>query len=184
LFLKFLYNILNIILKEQNPQKALNYVKEVVHNLQENKIDLDKLVITKSISKDPEEYKGIQPHIELVKRLRKRDLASAPIVGERIGFVIIKGLQNISERAEDPEYVKKHGLKIDSKYYIENQLLPPLERVFEAIGIGKDELFRVGKQVLINEVLNNKTQNKVESILNHLTDLYVINVIKLITTYL
>jgi DNA polymerase I len=160
-----LYNILNIILKEQNPQKALNYVKEVVHNLQENKIDLEKLVITKSISKNPEEYKGIQPHIELVKRLRKRDLASAPIVGERIGFVIIKGLQNISERAEDPEYVKKHGLKIDSKYYIENQLLPPLERVFEAIGIGKDELFRVGKQVLINEVLNNKIQNKVESIL-------------------
>ncbi|HLC59169.1 MAG TPA: DNA-directed DNA polymerase [archaeon] len=149
-----LNTILNILLKEQNPEKALNYMKEIVKNLQENKIDLEKLVITKGISKRPEEYKGAQPHVELMKKMRKRDIGTAPFVGDRIGFVIVKGLKNISDRAEDLTYVKEHGLKIDSKYYIENQLLPPLERVFEAMGVDKGELFRVGKQMLISDIFN------------------------------
>jgi DNA polymerase I len=67
--------------------------------------------------------------------MRRRSPASTPGVGDRVGFVIVQGLQLMSERAEDPEYIKQHNLKIDSKYYIESQLLPPLERVFEAIGI-------------------------------------------------
>jgi hypothetical protein len=65
-------------------------------------------------------------------------------------------LQLVSERAEDPEYVKKHGLKIDSKYYIESQLLPPLERVFEAIGINRSELIGLGKQMVLGEAINHK----------------------------
>ncbi len=149
-----LNEILNIVLREQNPQKALDYMKDIVHKLQDNKIELDKLVITKGISKRLEEYKGTQPHVELVKKMRKREGAS-PYVGDRVGFVIVKGLQNISDRAEDPEYIKKNNLKIDPKYYIENQLLPPLERVFEAMGLDKSELFRVGKQMLISDILNN-----------------------------
>jgi hypothetical protein len=61
----------------------------------------------------------------------------------------------MSERAEDPEYVKQHGLKIDSKYYIESQILPPLERVFEAIGIGKSDLVGIGKQMLLADAIRN-----------------------------
>lgn len=144
-----LNNVLNIILKEQNKQKALLYLKDVVQQLQDGKIPVEKLVITKGVSKRLEDYKGIQPHVELVKKMKKRDAASAPGVGDRIGFVIVKGLQLVSERAEDPEYVKQHGLKVDSKYYLENQILPPLERVFEALGVERSEITGIGKQMLL-----------------------------------
>ena len=161
---KTLYQVLEILLKEQNPRKAFDYVKGVLEKLEKNEIPLEDLVITKSISKNPKDYKGIQPHVELVKKLRKRSPAEAPGVGDRVSFVIVKGPQLVSKRAEDPEYVKKHKLKIDSRYYIESQLLPPLERVFETIGYSKAELIGIGKQLLLSEAIKNKVRVKHEAL--------------------
>jgi DNA polymerase I len=159
---KTLFSVLNILLKEQDTKKAFNYVKDILMKLEKNQIPIEDLVVTKSISKSLKEYKGIQPHVELVKKMRQRSPADAPGVGDRVGFVIIKGLQLMSDRAEDPLYVKQHGLKIDSRYYIESQLLPPLERVFEAIGIGKSELIGAGKQLLLADIIKNGLQRSKE----------------------
>ncbi|MEM7818992.1 MAG: DNA polymerase domain-containing protein [Candidatus Aenigmatarchaeota archaeon] len=158
---KTLYKVIDIILKEQNPKKALKYVREVLGKLNRNEIPIEELVITRGITKSLKEYKGIQPHIELVKKLRKRSPAGAPGIGDRIGYVIIQGTQMLSERAEDPEYVKAHNLKIDSRYYIESQVLPPLERVFDALGIKKSELISFGRLLSISEAFNHKKQEEV-----------------------
>lgn len=37
------------------------------------------------------EYEGKQAHDELAKRMRKRDAGSAPALGDRVAYVIIKG---------------------------------------------------------------------------------------------
>jgi DNA polymerase I len=159
---KTLYKVIDIILKEQNPKKALKYVREILTKLSKNEIPIEDLVITKGITKSLKEYKGIQPHVELVKKLRKRAPGEAPGIGDRISFVIIQGAQILSERAEDPEYVKAHNLKIDSKYYIESQLLPPLERVFDALGIKKSELISFGRLLSITEAFDHKKQEFLE----------------------
>jgi DNA polymerase I len=152
---KVLTEVLNILLKEQDTKKALKYVKDVLQKLEKNQVPIEDLVITKSVSKSLSSYKGTQPHIELVKKLRKRSPATAPGVGDRVSYVIIKGLQLMSDRTEDPEYVKQHKLPIDSKYYAENQILPPIERVFEVIGIGKSELAGMGRQLGLMDAINN-----------------------------
>jgi len=155
-----LFRVLEIVLKEQDPKKAFEYVRGVLKKLQNNEIPIERLIITKSISKPIRSYKGIQPHVEVVKKMRKRSPGDAPGVGDRIGFVITQGLRLLSNRAEDPEYVKTHGLKIDSKYYIENQLIPPLERVFDSMGVDKSELLGVGRQTLLTTLFNKKKQKK------------------------
>lgn len=155
-----LFRVLEIILKEQNPKKAFEYVRGVLKKLQNNEIPIEQLVITKSISKPIRSYKGIQPHVEVVKKMRKRRPGDAPGVGDRIGFVITQGLQLLSNRAEDPDYVKTHSLKIDSKYYIENQLLPPLERVFDSMGIDKPELLGIGRQMLLTSLFGKGKKSK------------------------
>jgi DNA polymerase I len=147
-----LARVLDFVLKERNPKAALSHVRDVINRLRSGQIPIGQLVITKGLTKSPSSYKGIQPHVELAKKLRKRDPARAPAVGDRLGFVIVKGLQILSQRAEDPEWVKQHGLEIDAKYYIENQILPPLERVFEALGIRRGELLGVGRQLLLPEI--------------------------------
>jgi len=155
-----LFRVLEIILKEQNPKKAFEYVRGVLKKLQNNEIPIEQLVITKSISKPIRSYKGIQPHVELVKKIRKRRPGDAPGVGDRIGFVITQGLQLLSNRAEDPDYIKAHSLKIDYKYYIENQLLPPLERVFESMGIDKPELLGIGRQMILTSLFDKGKKSK------------------------
>lgn len=154
-----LQKVLEIILIEGDTKKAFEYVKRIIEKLNKNEIEIDKLVITKSISKPLNEYKGIQPHVQLVKKLKRRDPLNAPGVGDRIGFVIVKGLQKIADRAEDPGYVKKNNIPIDSRYYIENQIMPPLERIFSAIGITRSQFISGAKQLAITQLLKPKNGN-------------------------
>lgn len=160
--------ILEIILREKNPKKALNYMRDVIRKLEKNEVPVEKLVVTKSITKSIGAYKGIQPHVELLKKMKKRDEASAPGIGDRIGFVILHGTQLLSERSEDPEYVKSHNLKIDSKYYIENQILPPLERVFEAIGVSRSEILHAGKQLGLMDAIKNGAKKPESQVLHEI----------------
>ncbi len=147
--------VLEIILKESDIKKAVNYFNGIAKGVTERKIPIQKLVITKRLTKKPSRYVGVQPHAELAKKISKRSPAEAPGIGDRIGYVIIKGLDLLSKRTEDPMYVIEKGLEIDSKYYIENQLLPPVERIFSALDVSKTELLGKGKQISINGALEN-----------------------------
>ncbi|MEM7819502.1 MAG: DNA polymerase domain-containing protein [Candidatus Aenigmatarchaeota archaeon] len=160
-------NVINIILKEGDIQKAINEVKDVLEKLRKNEIPLEKLTIIKGITKGINGYKGILPHIELAKKITERSPGEAPKIGDRIGFVIIKGNQMLSKRAEDPKYAKKHGLQIDSDYYINNQVFPPLERIFNAIGVEKSEVFGSGRQASLGDIVNGKKREKKNININH-----------------
>jgi DNA polymerase elongation subunit (family B) len=146
-------NVLNIILKEKDINKASKYVRSMVDDLAKGKIPLEKLSIIKGITKALDSYDGVQPHVELAKKIARRDKTRS-LVGERLEYVIVKGNQLMSKRAEDPKFVKEKGLEIDSEYYIYNQLLPPLERIFEACGISSSELLEGVKQKSLLDMLN------------------------------
>jgi DNA polymerase delta subunit 1 len=128
-------NILNKILIERSVDGAIQYAKQIISDLLMNRLDISHLVISKSLSKSGEEYASKQAHVELVERMKKRDPATAPSIGDRVPFVIIKGAKGAKafEKSEDPIYVLEHNLPIDATYYLEQQLGPPLERLFEAL---------------------------------------------------
>lgn len=50
---------------------------------------MSQLVITKALTKT--EYDAKQAHVALAERMRKRDAGSAPALGDRVAYVIIKG---------------------------------------------------------------------------------------------
>ena len=145
--------VIEIVLKENDIKKAVAYFKGIIGDLMGGKIDINKLVVTKTITKKPESYDGVQPHVELVKKVLARggDVG----VGDRVGYVIIKGLDILSRRVEDPAYVIEKGIELDSNYYIENQLLPPIERIFTALGISKSELLGGGRQTGLFDIIKN-----------------------------
>ncbi|MCD6367742.1 MAG: DNA polymerase elongation subunit [Candidatus Aenigmarchaeota archaeon] len=154
------HEVLKIILKEGDVKKAIKFVRGVVEKLSRGEIDLEKLAVTKSITKNIDKYDGMLPHIELAKKMRERNPATAPTPGERISFVIIRGNQMLSKRAESPDYIREHNLKIDSDYYINNLLLPPLERIFSVIGVDKGELLGMGRQYNLKELLTNSIDKR------------------------
>jgi DNA polymerase I len=149
--------VLDIILKEKNVTKASKHVRNIIDDLAKGKTSLEKLTIIKGITKAIDSYDGIQPHVELAKKIMKRDKTRS-LVGERLGYVIVRGNQLLSKRAEDPDFVKEKGLQIDNEYYIYNQLLPPLERIFEVCGISSSELIEGVKQTSLLDIINGKTK--------------------------
>ncbi|VEU20581.1 DEKNAAC101447 [Brettanomyces naardenensis] len=124
--------VLELILEDRDVPAAEEFVKKTIADLLQNRVDLSQLVITKQLSR--QDYAAKQPHVELAERMRKRDPGSAPTVGDRVAYVIIKtaGERNW-EKSEDPLYVLENSLPIDTKYYLENQLSKPLIRIFEPI---------------------------------------------------
>jgi DNA polymerase delta subunit 1 len=120
-------------------------VKSEISDLLQNKMDISRLVITKSLNKGAdyalglggkkEDYKIKQAHVELAARMKKRDAGSAPQMGDRVPYVIITGAKGAAtyEKAEDPLFVLENNLPIDSKWYLTNQLSKPLARIYEPI---------------------------------------------------
>jgi DNA polymerase delta subunit 1 len=152
--------VLKLLLVDRNTDEAIKYIKGVISDLLQNKIDISLLIISKSLSKRAEEggsddeggevgdkkanktgrnksttYQAKQAHVELAEKMRKRDPGTAPNIGDRIQYVIIKGEKGTKnyENSEDPIYVLEHDLPIDIDYYLDNQLKKPLLRIFGPI---------------------------------------------------
>ncbi|KAK4179846.1 putative DNA polymerase delta catalytic subunit [Triangularia setosa] len=125
--------VLRMILIDRDVPGAQEYVKDTIADLLQNRVDMSKLVITKALTKD--DYAAKQAHVELAHRMKKRDAGSAPALGDRVAYVMVKGATGSKnfERSEDPIYVLEHNVPIDTKYYLDNQLAKPLGRIFEPI---------------------------------------------------
>jgi DNA polymerase delta subunit 1 len=79
------------ILMERDVKGAVTYTQNTISDLLCNRLDISKLVITKSFSKKGDEYVGKQAHVVLAEKMHQRDPATAPVVGDRVPFVIIRG---------------------------------------------------------------------------------------------
>uniref|UniRef100_A0A667Y482 DNA polymerase n=1 Tax=Myripristis murdjan TaxID=586833 RepID=A0A667Y482_9TELE len=126
---------LQSILIDRDPQGAVAHAKEVISDLLCNRIDISQLVITKELTRTAQEYAGKQAHVELAERMRKRDAGSAPNLGDRVPYIIIKATKGVAAymKSEDPIYVLENNIPIDTQYYLEQQLSKPLLRIFEPI---------------------------------------------------
>ncbi|KAL8459612.1 hypothetical protein ACS0TY_036923 [Phlomoides rotata] len=126
---------LNKILIDRDVPGAVQCVKNTISDLLMNRMDLSLLVITKGLTKTYEDYEVKAAHVELAERMRKRDAATAPNVGDRVPYVIVKAAKGAKayERSEDPIYVLENNIPIDTNYYLENQISKPLLRIFEPI---------------------------------------------------
>jgi DNA polymerase delta subunit 1 len=124
------------ILIDRSVEGAVKYAKDTISSLLLNKVDLSLLIITKSLSaKSFADGANKTPHMELAKRMRARDPGSAPVVGDRVPYVIVKAANKatLHSKSEDPIYVLENSVPIDFQYYLENQLSKPLLRLFECI---------------------------------------------------
>jgi DNA polymerase elongation subunit (family B) len=127
--------IIDILMKQQNIQKAIDFLKSSLQNMVDENYSMDKLLITKSLRSG---YKNPQSiaHKVLADRITARDPGNKPGPGDRIPFVYIhqtnkKALQG--EKIETPSFILQNGLKIDYSFYITNQIMKPVQQVFALV---------------------------------------------------
>jgi DNA polymerase elongation subunit (family B) len=131
-------------------------IRTVILDLLYHRVEIDDLIVTYKLKAN---YSNDNmPHVQLAKKLRKRDPGSAPGVGDRFGLVILvpKKGEALSMRSEDPDYVKEHKLKLDSLYYLQH-LKRPMMAITEALGnrIQCQALFDAGEILANRQILAN-----------------------------
>ncbi|MCX6673799.1 MAG: DNA-directed DNA polymerase [Methanothrix sp.] len=147
---KTLKTCLELVLKEGKVEEAVEHVRSVVLRLQNLDLSLDPslledLTLTRRYTKSSASYKNKQPHIQLVEKIRERG-GTVPGVGDRVPFVIVQGKRGkknkelFVNRAEDPAFVLEKNMPLDTEYYVEKQILPPVLRIFESFGVTKERL--------------------------------------------
>lgn len=126
--------VLEIILKEKNISKAKKYVDKVIDDVRKHKIDNEKMVIRTALKKSLDSYKQIGPHVVVARRMDKKGMNVG--VGTTIRYIISENGKSISDRAKIPEECEDY----DAEYYVNNQIIPAVERIFDVLGFKKDEL--------------------------------------------
>lgn len=134
--------VLMAILRDGSPKKAAAIVRNVIQDIKNGRISLEDLVIHTQLTKNPEEYVQRAPHVIAAKKALKKGRKVGP--GSIIRYVVVRGREPISKRAvplEDADISQ-----YDPYYYIDNQVLPAVSRIIEAVGYPKDDIIHKEKQ--------------------------------------
>jgi len=132
--------VIDILMKDCDIQKAMNYVYKCLQELVDGNVPMDKLIITKSLRsfyKNPQQI----AHKVLADRIAAREPGNKPTSGDRIPFAYIiqsnkKALQG--EKIETPTFIRDNNIKLDYSFYITNQIMKPLLQLF---GLVLDEIW-------------------------------------------
>ncbi|GFO97128.1 DNA polymerase pol2 [groundwater metagenome] len=162
LTMKTVERVLELVLKEAKVDEAVELVKDTINRIRSMEAGKDSelfedLILTRQYTKKAESYKNRQPHITVVDKLKSRGIIAN--VGDRIPFVILAGKGLFVERAEDPEYAKEKNLPLDVDYYVNKQILPPVERILSDFGITGEMLRWMGEK---KETIETKQRQLIE----------------------
>ena len=129
---------LDIILEEKDVKKAAEFVKSMLVKVMKSELPIEKFAVTKQLRDDykamKDGYTGpatIPAHRILADRMTKRDPGNAPSVGERLRYVYIQNDKKLQgDKIETPEFMTENKLKLDSTFYITNQIQNPVAQLF------------------------------------------------------
>ena len=134
--------VLEVILKEQSPQKAVNFVQNFIDKIRKKNVPYRDLIIWKTLTKPAEEYQVKASHVEAAKMLRDKGWMLG--VGDKIGYVVVVGTGRLYEKVKP--YMFGSYDEVDTEYYVSKQVVPAAARVLELFGITEDDLLKPKKE--------------------------------------
>ncbi len=139
--------VLKMILLDNKKQEALSYVREVIEDLRKKRIKNELLIIHTQLQKSTDDYTSLAPHVAVAQKLKEKGMSIKP--GQLISYIITPGSGNISSRAKIPEECEQGFY--DSDYYINNQVIPSVEKIFEILGYTREDLTEESSQSKLKE---------------------------------
>ena len=130
--------IMNIIMKDKDINKSLDFLKNELQKLIDGKFPLDMLTITKSLKsyyKNPESI----CHKVLADRIGEREPGNKPMPNDRVPYIYIEVKQKKGQtvlqgdKVESPSFIKANNLKPDYQFYITNQIMKPVAQIYALI---------------------------------------------------
>ena len=126
-------------IQEGKIKEGVKFVKAQVQGVWDGTHDFGKYIISKSLSKEPDEYSVKSTHVNLAAKMARRSKSKQSQSNRRIPYIVRRATefkQKVSFQGEDPIFAFKNNVPIDQTYYIEKQLKKPMSRVMIPV-IGK-----------------------------------------------
>ena len=143
---------------------------EELGRLEDDKVEFEDYIITKSLSRAPEKYKQpLQAHVALALRIKERIqdgrmVRFPPISGDRLPYVVCENetSEKIRDKVEDVDYFKKLGTKrVDRQYYAKAST-KSMTQLFGAI-MDVAPFFAATKSALAFQKLARKGQTQLDN---------------------
>lgn len=139
---KYVYGgIIDLILNEQDIDKAARFFVKSVQLMLEGKFELEYFIVSKTLKgyyKNPDQI----AHKVLADRIAERDPGNKPQSNERIryAYIVNPKAKLQGEKIETPEFIIKNKLKLDYLHYLTNQIMVPVLQIFELAMENPEEL--------------------------------------------
>ncbi len=133
--------VLSKILKDGNEKKALELLKKILEDLKRRKINLDDLMMRTQLRRPLNEYLAEGPHVVAARKMEAEGIPVSP--GMVIEYFIGEGT---GKRVGDRVYLPEEKAKYDMDYYLNNQILPAVENIFDVFDVSVKEIAEGEKQ--------------------------------------
>ncbi|CAO3628897.1 unnamed protein product [Cunninghamella echinulata] len=152
---KIMKSCIHLLFKTQNISNIKEYLYGEWTKILSNRVSIQDFIIAKEVRLGT--YKSL-PHGALVAQDQmSKDPRSEPQYGERVPYVVVYQGPNapLKDRVMNPSLLfKNRSLRLDTEYYIRKQIIPPLERIFQLIGVDVklwyDEMPRSHKAMIVS----------------------------------
>ena len=135
--------IIKLILKEGNEKKALEYLLQTVEKLKSRKIQKKEIMIKSQIKKPLESYKSITPHVIAARKMIEKGIPVEILSPLRY---YIAETNTKSKLIRDRVKLEGEPGEYDLNYYLEKQIIPSVENIFQVFGINVKEFLDGKKQ--------------------------------------
>ncbi len=124
--------VLEKILREGNEKSALKIVKEVIKKIKTRQVNKEDLIIKTQLKKPIEEYLSQGPHVIAAKKMEMRGL---PISVGMLVEYFVGETNKKGGRIRDKVFLPDENVPYEIDYYLNNQILPAVENIFEVFNI-------------------------------------------------
>ena len=135
--------LLRMILDEGNEKNSLEYVKGIIKKLKQRKIEKTELMIKTQLKKSLEDYKTISPHVIAARKMIESGI---PVDEGHLIEYYIADTKEKKKLIRDQVNLPNEEGEYDIEYYLEHQILPAVENIFQVFGIEIKKLIEEQKK--------------------------------------
>ncbi|KAI8089385.1 putative DNA polymerase zeta catalytic subunit [Halteromyces radiatus] len=168
---KIMEYCIKILFQTQDMSKVKEYLYEQWTKILSNRVSIQDFIIAKEVRLGT--YRNLPHGAQVAHAQMSKDPRSEPQYGERVPYVVVNQGPNarLKDRVTKPEtLLHDKSLRLDADYYIRKQIIAPLERVFNLVGVDVkawyDEMPRSRKAMALSMAQprewNEKSNNRID----------------------
>ncbi|MEJ2267868.1 MAG: DNA polymerase domain-containing protein [Nanoarchaeota archaeon] len=135
--------IIKQILEEGDEKESLKYLKSVIKSLKNREVDREELIIRTQLKKSLDEYKAVSPHVVAGRKMQEQEI---PITQGNLVSYYIAETEGKKKLVREKVKLPEEEGRYDIKYYLEKQILPAVENIFQVFRVDVKEMIGNGNQ--------------------------------------